>query len=72
MEKTLELTFLTNLDKQARISIDQPKEPIDPDAVKAAMEQMISSDVFQGSNGSYAAVKEARLVERTVTSYEFV
>lgn len=72
MEKTLELTFLTNLDKLARISIEAPIEPLEPDVVRAAMEQMVAADVFQGSNGSYVDVKEARLVERTVTSYEFV
>lgn len=71
MEKTLELTFLTNLDKLARISIDAPNEPIEPDVLKAAMEQMVAADVFQGSNGNYVGVKEARLIERTVTSYEF-
>ncbi len=70
MAKSLELTFVTNMGKQSRISIDNPKEPVDPAAVKLAMQEVIASDIFQSSNGSLAEIKGARVVERNVTDYE--
>lgn len=72
MAKTLELQFGTEFGKTARISVDNPKEPIDEAAVKQAMEQIISADVFTTSSGKLAAVKGARVVDRNVTEYEII
>ncbi|MFO1444906.1 DUF2922 domain-containing protein [Bacillus sp. Bva_UNVM-123] len=72
MEKLLELTFLTDLGKQSRISIDNPKEPIEPNDVKLAMEQIIAANIFQSSNGTLVAVKGVRAIERNVTEYEIL
>ncbi|QED49686.1 DUF2922 domain-containing protein [Cytobacillus dafuensis] len=69
MTKSLELTFLTDMGKLSRISIDNPKEPIDPAAVKLAMDQIVAADIFQTNNGSFASAKEARVIERNVTEY---
>ena len=70
MAKSLELTFVTNMGKQARISIDNPKEPVDPVAVKLAMEEILAANILESSIGSFAEVKGARVVERNVTEYE--
>lgn len=70
MAKALELEFTTELGKSARISIDNPKEPIDEEVVKLSMAQIIAADVFSTSSGKLAAVKSARVVERNVTDYE--
>jgi len=70
--KSLELTFLTNLGKQSRITVDNPKEPVEPAAVKLAMEEMIAANIIRSSNGEFAAIKSARVVERNVTEYEIV
>ncbi|PAE31229.1 DUF2922 domain-containing protein, partial [Bacillus sp. 7884-1] len=43
MAKTLELEFVTEYGKPARLSIENPKEPIEEAVVKAAMEEMIAS-----------------------------
>ncbi|MGJ7919742.1 DUF2922 domain-containing protein [Neobacillus sp. LXY-4] len=72
MAKTLELLFVTDIGKSARISIEQPVEPIDPVQVKLAMEQIIASTAFFTANGNLAAVSGARVVERNVTDYELV
>ncbi|MEH7522615.1 DUF2922 domain-containing protein [Bacillus sp. JJ1503] len=72
MAKSLELTFVTDSGKLSRLSIDNPKEPVDPAAVKLAMEQIIAADVFQTMNGTLASAKEARVIERNVTAYELV
>lgn len=72
MAKTLELQFVTDLGKTTKLTVDNPKEPIDPAAVKLAMEQIIASNAFQSNNGTLVSVSSARVVERNVTEYELV
>lgn len=70
MAKTLELQFGTELGKVARISLDNPKEPIDEPAVKQAMDQIIAAGVFYSASGGLVSSKGARVIERNVTDYE--
>lgn len=72
MAKTLELIFKNEMGKQAKISVIEPKEPVDQDAVKAAMENLIAKDVFGSSGGSLVSIEGARIVERNVTDYELM
>ncbi|MBG9588031.1 MULTISPECIES: DUF2922 domain-containing protein [Bacillales] len=72
MAKSLEMTFETEMGKQTKLSVDSPKEPIDPAAVKAVMEQIIAANAFDGNGGDLVAAKGARLVERNVTDYELM
>jgi len=70
MAKTLELQFATEFGKTARISVDNPKEPIDEEVVKLSMQQIITSDIFTSSSGRFVAPKGAKVIERNVTDYE--
>lgn len=70
MAKTLELLFGTELGKQASVSLDQPKEPLDPIAVRAAMEAIIASNALFTVNGNLTLVNGARVIDRNVTLYE--
>ncbi|WP_419955371.1 DUF2922 domain-containing protein [Neobacillus niacini] len=72
MAKTLELEFTTEFGKSARLSIENPKEPIEESVVKAAMEEMIGSGVFTSTNGNFASVKGARVIDRNVTEFEII
>jgi len=72
MAKILELQFGTDLGKIARMTVDNPTEPVDPAAVKVAMEAIIASNAFFSSYGNLATVGGARVVERNVTEYEIV
>ncbi|CAM3924175.1 DUF2922 domain-containing protein [Mesobacillus zeae] len=72
MTKVLELQFGTDLGKSAKLTVDNPKEPIDPAAVKLAMEQIIASNAFLMKSGTLVAIGEARVVERNVTEYKLV
>ncbi|VEF48260.1 Protein of uncharacterised function (DUF2922) [Bacillus freudenreichii] len=68
--KILELHFVTSDGKTAKINIDHPQEPVNPEDVKNAMQSIIDSGVFIDSEGyRYEEMKAARLVERTVTDY---
>lgn len=68
--KTLELQFVTENGKTANITLESPKEPIEPNVVHSAMVELINTGVFHTPNGAIVAVKGARLIERNVTVYE--
>lgn len=70
MAKTLELQFGTEFGKTARISVENPKEPVDEDVVKLSMAQIIAADVFTTAGGKLVASKGARVINRDVTDYE--
>jgi hypothetical protein len=72
MAKTLELQFGTEFGKTARLSVDNPKEPIDEVVVKLSMEQIIASEIFTTSSGKFVSAKGARVIDRNVTDYELV
>jgi hypothetical protein len=64
MAKTLQLQFLNEENKTVTVSIDAPIEPVDPVAVNAAMDTIITSNVFFSSGGDFVQKKGARIVER--------
>lgn len=69
--KTLELTFVSEGDKRVRITVDEPADSLDPAQVKAAMDEIIASDVFVDTDGNgLVAAYSARIVERNVTPIE--
>ena len=70
MAKVLELEFKTEMGKSAKLSINDPIEPIDTVAVKAAMDNLIATNVFASATGSFVSVEGARVVERNVTDYD--
>lgn len=72
MAKSLELSFLTATGKLSKLSVDNPKEPINPVAIKQAMEQIISANIIQTMNGDLVAAEGVRVIERNVTDYELV
>ncbi|MEH7386031.1 DUF2922 domain-containing protein [Bacillus sp. JJ1521] len=71
MAKTLEMQFINQDGKTATVSIENPKEPVDTAAVSAAMDLIVSSNVFITPGGPIMEKKGARVVERNVESVEF-
>lgn len=70
MAKVLEMQF-TNLEgKVAKVTIENPIEPVDPIALAAAMDTIIANDVFITSGGGFVAKHGARVVERNVVDVE--
>ncbi|KAA0548451.1 DUF2922 domain-containing protein [Bacillus sp. BGMRC 2118] len=66
MAKTLQLQFLNEEEKTVTISIDNPIEPVSPAAIDAAMDTIVSANVFVSAGGDLIAKKGARIVERNV------
>ncbi|USK74041.1 DUF2922 domain-containing protein [Peribacillus frigoritolerans] len=72
MAKVLELIFVTEEGKSATISVDNPKEPVEVNRVKLAMEKIIAGNVFVTSSGDFVDLKAARLIERNVEEVELI
>jgi hypothetical protein len=70
MAKTLQLQFENYDGKTVTYSLDNPVEPVDPEAVNTAMDEIIEQDVFTSSGGDLVGKRNARLVERTVEDIE--
>ncbi|MGP4106031.1 DUF2922 domain-containing protein [Virgibacillus sp. L01] len=70
--KKLELKFLNTEGKTVTYSLEKPIEPVDPVAVKAAMNEVIAQDAFTSSGGNLVTIKSARVVERNVQEVELV
>jgi len=70
MAKTLQLQFENYDGRMVTYSLDNPIEPVDPEAVNAAMDEILNQDAFTSSGGDLVAKRGARLVERTVEEIE--
>ncbi|MBP2257735.1 DUF2922 domain-containing protein [Virgibacillus alimentarius] len=64
--KKLELKFENEDGKTVTYSLDKPVEPVDPEAVKSAMDEVIAQNAFTSSGGDLIAKHSARIVERNV------
>ncbi|WP_078543533.1 DUF2922 domain-containing protein [Litchfieldia alkalitelluris] len=66
MAKTLEMSFSTVDGKTAKMSIDNPIEPVDVVALAAAMDAIVAANVFITSGGDLVGKLGARVIERNV------
>ncbi len=66
MAKKLELKFANEAGSVVTISLDNPIEPVDPLAVSAAMDEIITQNAFSSSGGNLTGKSGARIVERTI------
>jgi Protein of unknown function (DUF2922) len=70
--KKLELKFENEEGKVVTYSVEKPIEPVDPAAVVAAMDVILTQNAFTTSGGNLVAKKGARLVENNVEEIEIV
>jgi hypothetical protein len=70
MSKKLELQFTDLEGKTATISISDPIEPVVPSTVLAAMDTIITANIFTSTGEDLVAKKGARIVERNVEDVE--
>lgn len=68
--KNLELKFENEDGKTVTYSLEKPVEPVDPESVKSAMDEIIEQNAFTSAGGDLIAKKSARLVEHTVEEIE--
>lgn len=70
MAKTLEMQFTNEAGKVATISIESPIEPVDPVVLSAAMDTILTANVFVTAGGDLVSKRGARVVERNVLPVE--
>ena len=64
MSKKIVLTFGTESNRKASISLDDPKEDLTDESVKEAMDKVIAADIFETNKSEgYTSIKGAKLVE---------
>ncbi|MBM7600145.1 hypothetical protein JOC34_002536 [Virgibacillus halotolerans] len=68
--KKIELKFENEDGKIVTYALDNPVEPVDPDEVNAAMDEIIAQNAFTSSGGDLVAKKSARIVENIVEEIE--
>lgn len=61
MEQVLEMVFKTGMGRSYRLSLDAPRANIDPAEVEAAMELIISKDIFN-LEGGLVAIEGASII----------
>nr|WP_205002182.1 DUF2922 domain-containing protein [Scopulibacillus daqui] len=70
MAKTIDLLFKNAKGDTARISLEEPNDPINPLVVNAAMDTIIREGAFTSSGGDLISKKGARVIERNVTDIQ--
>ncbi|WP_332695195.1 DUF2922 domain-containing protein [Halalkalibacter lacteus] len=68
--KRLELIFENEMGKNVTLSLDNPVEPVDPIAISAAMDAIVTENAFITNGGEIVTKKAARVVDRTVEEIE--
>ncbi|MGI6468105.1 MAG: DUF2922 domain-containing protein [Syntrophomonadaceae bacterium] len=69
VDRTIELGFITNLNKTHTIRIAGAKENVTEQDVAAVMDTLVAKDVFVGTNGTLSSKKSARLVTRQIDEF---
>ena len=70
MAKTLELQFINMEGKTVKINVESPIDPVDPQALSTAMDEIITANAFITNGGEFVSKKGARIIERNVTDIE--
>jgi len=71
MTQVLELKFDTSNGKSITLTVNEPKENLTAAEVENVMQTIIDSNIFHSNGGSLIAINQARIVERTVSEFEF-
>ncbi|MCD8511022.1 MAG: DUF2922 domain-containing protein [Bacillus sp. (in: Bacteria)] len=70
MAKRLEMLFLNEGGKNVTISVDDPMEPVNAQAVSDAMDTILLQNVFVSAQGYLVQKRGARVVERKVEAVD--
>jgi hypothetical protein len=67
-KSALQLTFLTDQNRKVRISIPNPKQPIDANAVNRAMDLIVSKGIFAFPQGKIVSKVDAVTIHTDTNS----
>ena len=69
-EKTLVMTFLNRLGSKASVTLPGVKSDVTQSEISAAMDVIITKNIFESSGGDLVTKHSAQITERNVTALE--
>lgn len=64
-KKKLLLTFKNQQGRNVSLAIDDPREDLTPEIVKASMTDIVSQNIFESSGGELALIVGAKVITTT-------
>ena len=68
--KKLVMTFKSSDDKKVSITVDNPREDLEENEIKEAMDTIIEKDIFSPNGGSLVSIVCAKVVQTDTTDYD--
>ena len=72
IQKKLVMTFKSSDDKKVAITVDNPREDLEENEIKEAMDTIIEKDIFSPNGGSLVSIVCAKVVQTDTTDYDLV
>jgi len=72
MERTLEMVFTTDLNKKQTIRVSNARTDLTAAQINAAMDNIISKNIINGSAGSLTGKAGARIVTRDTNDINLI
>lgn len=70
VQRVLQMDFTTELGRNHRLRVYNAREDLTAAQVSAAMDQIVSSDIFSGAGGSFTGKSGAQIVVSETTEME--
>ncbi len=70
--RTLEMTFATELDKKQVIRVAEARSDVTDAEVTAAMDNIISKNIFSGAGGELVEKVSARLITTQIDEFDIL
>lgn len=67
----LEMEFLDSAGKKFKLTIDNPREGLTGEDIKAVMDDIVARNVFFTTSGDIVSANAARIITTTVQDMEF-
>ena len=72
IQKKLVMTFKSSDDKKVSITVDNPREDLEENEIKEAMDTIIEKDIFSPNGESLVSIVCAKVVQTDTTDYDLV
>ncbi len=72
LNKRLIMTFKTTDDKSVSLSIDDPREDLTEEEIKAAMDLVVAKNIFAPGGSDIKKAVSAKIVVTDTTAYDLV
>ena len=70
--KKLVMVFKNEVDKQVSISIDDPKDDLTEEQIKAVMELIIEKNIFKKNNHTFVEAVDAQIINSQTDDYDLI